>query len=105
MQLIASSRRMRPEIKLHKPTVKKLLLTICTKPIRGVSFAAWLEQECFRVLGKDEMVTRGSRWRKRIAENPEKTERVIADVRAMHKEGMHIRNPGAYAEDLWKRFV
>ena len=96
---------MRPEIRLHRPTVKKLLLTICTKPIDGVTFAAWLEQECFRLLGKDEMVTCGARWRRRIKDNPEKMERVLADLKVQQREGKHVRNPGAYSEDLWKRFV
>ena len=47
----------------------------------------------------------GSRWRARIRSEPEKLEGVLADVRLQRKEGKVIRNPGAYAEDLWNRFA
>lgn len=96
---------MRSEIQINQIATRKILLTICSKPIKGQKFADWLLEQCFKRLGKDEMAHCGSRWRRRIKENPDKMRRVLADVRAMQKEGMAIKNPGAYAEDLWKRFA
>lgn len=64
-------------------------------------------EELFQVvLGKDEMARCGSRWRKRSEQNPEKLERVLNELKTMQKEGTtDVRNPGAAAEDLWKRFT
>jgi hypothetical protein len=68
-----------------------------------VTRAEELERMCFEVLGKCEMAHCGSRWRARAKNEPLKLERVLADVRAQRKEGKVIRNPGAYAEDLWRK--
>jgi len=58
---------------------------------------------CREVLGKEEMSKRHKRWLQRAEKHPDKLERVIADVRVQMLE-REIRNPGAYAEDLWRRF-
>lgn len=59
---------------------------------------------CVKLLGKDEMAHCGSRWRQRASEHPDKLRRVLDDIRVNQREGKHVKNPGAYAEDLWKRF-
>lgn len=83
----------------------QIVLTLAKHPIRGVTQAEWLEQECYRVLGKDEMAWCGSRWRKRVQDEPRKLERVLADMRVQRREGKRIFNPGGYAEDLWRRWA
>ena len=89
-------------VTLHQ---KQILLTIAKHPVRGMTNAEWLESQCFKVLGKDEMAWCGSRWRKRIAEQPGKLERVLADMRVCRNEGKRIFNPGAYGEWLWSYFA
>lgn len=58
---------------------------------------------CKSVLGVDEMKRCHKRWRERAETEPDKLWSVLADVRA-EKLQREIKNPGAYAEDLWKRF-
>lgn len=82
-----------------------VLLRISKNPLRGLTRAEWLERECKNVLGSDEMIWCGSRWRGRASSEPAKLERVLADVRVQQKEGKAIRNAGAYAETMWKLFV
>jgi len=53
---------------------------------------------------KDELANWGGWWRNRFRENPAKAQRVIAELRAMIKEGGIKGNPGAVGVDLWKRF-
>jgi len=81
------------------------MLSLVKHPERGISRADWLERECLETMGTDEMKFWGSRWRQRIEGNPDKLERVLADLRVQQKEGKAIRNAGAYAEHLWKEFV
>jgi hypothetical protein len=47
----------------------------------------------------------GGFWRTRFQENREKFQRVWSEVEAQQKEGTRIQSAGAYAHDLWKRFV
>lgn len=82
-----------------------VILSIVKNPIRGLTRSEWLERECRNVLGSDEMLWCGSRWRQRIASDPAKMERVLADVRCQQKEGRAIRNSGAYAEWIYANFV
>lgn len=96
---------MQPLVTVKPITKVHILLTLRKNPVRGMTQAECLEAECFEVLGRDEMVHCGSRWRFRIAQEPCKLERVLADVRCQQQEGIAIRNAGAYAEDLWRRFV
>lgn len=89
-------------VTLHQ---KQILISIARHPVRGMTNAEWLEAECVKVLGKDEMAWCGSRWRDRIQQHPGKLERVLADMNVCRREGKRIYNPGGFAEDLWKRFV
>lgn len=79
-------------------------LAILKNPMPGITRQEWLERECKAVMGSDEMLYCGSRWRWRVANEPLKLERVLADVRVQQREGKAIRNAGAYAESLWKLF-
>jgi hypothetical protein len=45
----------------------------------------------------------GGWWRLRFREDPDKAQRVLAEVRSMVKERRVTTNPGAAAFDLWKR--
>lgn len=85
--------------------VATIVLTLVKNPCRGKTLSEHLTDECFRILGRDEMVMCGSRWRHRIANEPLKVQRVLADMQVQQREGKHIRYPGGYAEDLWKRFA
>lgn len=80
-------------------------LSIAKNPMPGITRQEWLERECKAVMGSDEMLYCGSRWRWRVQHEPVKLERVLADVRTQQKEGKAIRNAGAYAEKLWQIFV
>ena len=60
--------------------------------------------ECSEVLGEKEMKVRHKRWLKRAESEPDKFQRVIADVKVQKRE-RQLQNAGAYAEDLWKRFT
>lgn len=81
-----------------------VILTLTKNPVRGKTLTEYLEDQCNILLGKTEMAFCGSRWRGRISEDPHKMERVLAELQTQQKEGLAVRNPGAYAEDLWKRF-
>jgi len=62
--------------------------------------------KCIRVLGKSEMNENGGGWRTYYRQNPDKAERVIAEVEtAIRERPKTIRKSlGAFAMDLWKRF-
>jgi hypothetical protein len=62
-----------------------------------------LMQDAREVLGADEMKRCHKRWLGRAENEPDKLRRVLADVRENKRE-REIKKPGAYAEDLWKRF-
>lgn len=83
---------------------KTVLLTIGSCLRHGLSPEQELEQQCFKLLGKDEMARNGSRWRCRIRDHPGRMSRVLADLRAAQKEGIGVRNPGAWAEKCWRTF-
>lgn len=92
-------------VTVYRPNEVDIVLTLHKHPIRGKTRAEWLEEQCVQVLGKDEMAWCGGRWRLRIQDEPGKMERVLAEVKTQQKEGKAIRNSGAYAEDLWQRWV
>lgn len=73
--------------------------------LHDVSNPADLERLCLSVLGREEMVRYGARWRQRMCKSPTKLRRVISEMSQMQREGRAVRNPGSYAEDLWKRFA
>ena len=56
------------------------------------------------VLGPEELKSRHRRWLMRAEGEPDKFDRVIAEVSVLKKEGRVTKSPGAAAEDLWKRF-
>jgi len=62
-------------------------------------------QRLGEITGPKEMANWGGRWRNRYRENPGKAIRVLAELKSMHKEGSIVRNAGAAADDLWRRFV
>lgn len=95
---------MQPHPTLHQLTTTTVLLNLCRHPVRGQSKEEYLEQQCQEILGRDEMVRNGSRWRRRIKWDSAKLHRVLADLRTMQKEGKFVRYPGGYAECLWKIF-
>lgn len=45
------------------------------------------------------------KWRNRLRDNPEKVERVFAEVRSMATESRIVEGPAQASEDLWKRFA
>ena len=56
------------------------------------------------ILGKEEIAKRHARWLSRAESEPDKFDRVLAEVRTMVIEKRIIKTPGAAAEDLWKRW-
>jgi len=54
---------------------------------------------------ESEMANWGGRWRNRYRADPDKAQRVIAELESMHKEGRIHSNAGACANDLWDRFA
>jgi hypothetical protein len=60
--------------------------------------------KCLKILGKDCMAFSGSIWRTRAFENPTKLGRVLDEIAAMHRQGKAVKNPGAYADHLWKNW-
>lgn len=52
-----------------------------------------------------EMVNWGGRWRNRYRQNADKAWRVLNELKAMVCEGRITRNPGAAADDIWRRFA
>ena len=73
--------------------------------IHNIRTADDLDAMCWRVLGKQEMARCGSRWRKRAHDEPDKLKRVLSDMSLLQREGRCVKNPGSYAEYLWKQFV
>lgn len=63
-----------------------------------------LMQDAREILGADEMQRCHKRWLERAETEPDKLRRVLADVRATKRERA-LKNPGAYAEDLWQRRI
>ena len=63
-------------------------------------------QRCLRVMGKAEMEKNGAGWRSYYRQNPDKCDRVIAEVESvMTERPATIRKTvGAFAMDLWKRW-
>jgi hypothetical protein len=60
--------------------------------------------ESFRAgTSRHELTNWGGWWRNRYRENPDKAQRVLAEVRSMIRERTVQGNPGAAAMDLWKR--
>jgi hypothetical protein len=57
------------------------------------------------ITGPKEMANWGGRWRNRYREDSDKAMRVLAELKSMHKEGRIVRNAGACADDLWRRFA
>ena len=58
------------------------------------------------VLGADEMMRAGGHWRAdHVREHYELTERALAEVVALIKEGKIRTNPAAALEDLIKRWL
>ena len=57
-----------------------------------------------KLMGK-ELANWGGWWRNRYREDAGKAERVLAEIGSMIREGRVLRNPGAAAMDLWKRFA
>jgi hypothetical protein len=49
------------------------------------------------------MANFGGWWRNRFREDPDKAERVRADLACAIKEGRIKVSPGRYASDLWGR--
>lgn len=62
-----------------------------------------LMADCHEVLGADEMKRCHKRWLGRAESEPDRFRRVLADVRETSRR-QSLENPGAYAEDLWKRW-
>jgi Helix-turn-helix domain len=62
-----------------------------------------LEDWCFQLLGKDEMVNYGSRWRKRIQDDPGTVEKVLGETKSALNERRIRTTPAKYAEDYWAR--
>jgi hypothetical protein len=54
---------------------------------------------------ENEIANWGGWWRNRYREDKGKARRVLAEIRGMVREGRIRRNPGAAANDLWKRFA
>lgn len=63
-----------------------------------------IELLCRSVLGKEEMERCAKQWRRKAIDDREKLRRVLLTLRQEKAEGKEISNPGAYAQDLWKRF-
>ncbi len=57
------------------------------------------------ILGAKEMATHPWHWGTRIAQRPRLMAALLHELRIELQEGKHIKNRGAYAEDLWKRWV
>jgi hypothetical protein len=53
--------------------------------------------------GEEELANWGGWWVNRLAQSPDKCRRVLAEIRAMIREGKILTSPGAAAVDLWKR--
>jgi hypothetical protein len=53
---------------------------------------------------QEEMENFGGWWRNRFRDDAEKARRVLAEIAAMIRERRIASNPGAAAQDLWKRF-
>ena len=64
-----------------------------------------LFEQCGPQVQEKEMTNWGGWWRNRYREDAGKAKRVLAEVRSMLREGKIRRNPGAAAQDLWKRFA
>lgn len=64
-----------------------------------------LMERATQLLGKLEMRTRHSRWYDRATKNPALLDRVLNETANAIKEGRIKTNPGAYAEDTYKRFA
>ena len=62
-----------------------------------------LEDWCLQLLGKDEMAKYGSRWRKRIENNPERMEAVLGETKSALNEGRIKTTTAQYAEDYLAR--
>jgi len=56
-------------------------------------------------VSENELANWGGWWRNRYREDKGKARRVLAEIRGMVREGRIRRNPGAAANDLWKRFA
>jgi len=56
-----------------------------------------------KMFGAVEMQKCHDRWYGRAKSEPDKLRRILADMRSQKAEGKIFDNPGAYAEDLWKR--
>lgn len=57
------------------------------------------------VLGEKAMDQWGGEWRNRVRTNPSKARRVFSAMQCELREGKKFRNPGGYANDMWKRFA
>jgi hypothetical protein len=55
------------------------------------------------IAAEKELDNWGGWWRNRYRENPDKSRRVLAEVRSMIRERRVTTNPGAAAVDLWGR--
>jgi hypothetical protein len=68
---------------------------------------SWKDAENYLAaqLGEKGLGQWGGFWRTRFQENRDKFQRVWSEVEAQQKEGARIQSAGAYAHDLWKRFV
>jgi hypothetical protein len=64
-----------------------------------------LEEKAKQVLGIEEMLKCGDRWRKRFKTRPADIAEILDAMRANLLEGAVIKNRGAYAEDLWKKVM
>jgi hypothetical protein len=82
---------------------KTLTLKLTSKTV-PTNRAKGLEDWCFQLLGKDEMVRCGSRWRERAVSNPTKLEKILAEVKVMLGERKIRTTTAKAAEDLWKRW-
>lgn len=60
---------------------------------------------CRVIFGEKAMSEFGGLWRKRIQNKRGKAKRVIVAMIEELKDGKKIKNPGGYANDLWKRFA
>lgn len=81
----------------------QLLETLCSKAHVTTEEERLLAQ-CFKVIGRDNMVVFGSHWRWKAQNEPKKLHRVLDELAACQREGKHIRDAGAYAAYLWGQF-
>ncbi len=62
------------------------------------TFMAWHPDAADR-----ELTNWGGWWRNRFRENPDKATTILNEIRSMVREHRPVSNPGAAAQDLWKR--